>query len=164
MGRGRKLPVLVLTDGDRDSRLQQWIRTGKLEEALRLLARLLYEQGKLNPEEAFVDATFASAKKAGSAGGPTRRGKGTKIVAVAAGNSFPLAVSVASASPAQCRLVEEVLAGSFLDQLPARLIGDKAYDSDKHGMDAIRNSFDQLFKERYCGMWSSRNGRTRRRF
>jgi hypothetical protein len=26
--------------------------------------------------------------------------------------------------------VEEVLAGSFLDELPALLIGDKAYDSD----------------------------------
>jgi len=26
-------------------RFQQWIRAGKLEEALRLLARLLYEQG-----------------------------------------------------------------------------------------------------------------------
>jgi transposase len=26
--------------------------------------------------------------------------------------------------------VEEVLAGSFLDELPARLIGDKAHDSD----------------------------------
>jgi transposase len=38
---------------------------------------------------------------------------------------------VQSASPAECQLVEEVLAGSFLDQLPARLIGDKAYDSDR---------------------------------
>ena len=27
--------------------------------------------------------------------------------------------------------MEQVLAGSFLDELPARLIGDKAYDSDK---------------------------------
>jgi len=27
--------------------------------------------------------------------------------------------------------VEQVLAGSFLDELPARLIGDKAYYSDK---------------------------------
>lgn len=26
--------------------------------------------------------------------------------------------------------MEQVLAGSFLDELPARLIGDKAYDSD----------------------------------
>lgn len=44
-------------------RFQQWIRDGKLIEALRLLARLLHEQGKLNLDEAFVDATFASAKK-----------------------------------------------------------------------------------------------------
>ncbi len=27
--------------------------------------------------------------------------------------------------------MEEVLCGSFLNQLPARLIGDKAYDSDR---------------------------------
>jgi len=51
-------------------RFQQWIRSGKLEEALRLLARLLYEQGKLNLEEAFVDATFASAKKGASRSAP----------------------------------------------------------------------------------------------
>lgn len=61
---------------------------------------------------------------------PTRRGKGTKIIAIAADNSLPLAVSVDSASPAECQLVEYVLAGSFLDHLPVRLIGDKAYDSD----------------------------------
>ena len=44
-------------------RFQQWVRSGKLEEVLRLLARHLREQGKLKLEEAFVDATFASAKK-----------------------------------------------------------------------------------------------------
>ena len=70
-------------------------------------------------------------QKGGFAVGPTRRGKGTKIIAIAAGNSLPLAVAVDSASPAECQLAEQVLAGSFLDELPARLIGDKAYDSDK---------------------------------
>src|SRR5271154_5639960 len=44
-------------------RFQQWVRRGKLEEALRRLARHLHERGKLNLEEAFIDATFASAKK-----------------------------------------------------------------------------------------------------
>ena len=44
-------------------RFQQWVRNGKLEQALKLLARHLHERGKLNLEEAFVDATFASAKK-----------------------------------------------------------------------------------------------------
>jgi hypothetical protein len=36
--------------------------------------------------------------------------------------------------------VEEVLAGSFLNELPARLIGDRAYDSD---------ALDQRLKEEY---------------
>jgi transposase len=51
-------------------------------------------------------------------------------MAIAAATSVPLAVTVDSASPHECRLVENTLAGSFLDELPARLIGDKAYDSD----------------------------------
>ena len=97
---------------------------------MRLLAAHLHERGRLNLDEAFVDATFASAKKGGLPSAPTRRGKGTKIVAVASGDGLPIAVSVESASPAECRLVEGVLGSSFLDELPARLIGDKAYDSD----------------------------------
>jgi transposase len=44
-------------------RFQQWVRSGKLEKALQLLARHLHERGQLNLDEAFVDATFASAKK-----------------------------------------------------------------------------------------------------
>jgi len=44
-------------------RFQQWVRSGKLEMALRLLARRLHRRGKLDLQEAFVDATFASAKK-----------------------------------------------------------------------------------------------------
>jgi hypothetical protein len=47
-------------------RFQQWVRTGKLEEALKPMARHLHERGQLNLEEAFVDATFASAKKGAS--------------------------------------------------------------------------------------------------
>lgn len=45
-----------------------------------------------------------------------------------------------SAGMPACQLVEYVLAGSFLDELPARLIGDKAYDSDK---------LDQRMREEY---------------
>ena len=47
-------------------RFQAWVREGKFVEALRLLARHLHERGKLNLDEAFVDATFASAKKGAS--------------------------------------------------------------------------------------------------
>jgi transposase len=77
--------------------------------------------------------------------GKTKRGKGTKIMAIAAGNSVPLAVTIDSASPHETKLVSETLAGSFLDELPEKLIGDKAYDSDpldrhleeKHGIEMI---------------------------
>src|ERR1039457_118942 len=62
---------------------QQWVREGRLERILRLLAKHLHERGKLDLQEAFIDATFVSAKKGSLAVGPTRRGKGTTIVAVA---------------------------------------------------------------------------------
>ncbi len=83
---------------------------------------------------------FRECEKGGLAVGPTKRGKGTKIMAIAAVTSLPLAVNVDSASPHESQLVEETLAGSFLDELPARLIGDKAYDSDR---------LDQQLKQDY---------------
>jgi transposase len=69
-------------------------------------------------------------KKGGLALGPTKRGKGTKILALCTDHSLPLAVGIQSASPHESQLVEEVLGQSFLDELPERLIGDAAYDSD----------------------------------
>jgi transposase len=51
-------------------RFQQWVRSGKLVAALRLLARHLHERGQLQLDEAFVDATFASAKKGASRSAP----------------------------------------------------------------------------------------------
>lgn len=62
--------------------------------------------------------------------GKTKRGKGTKLMAVADGAGLPLAISVGSASPHEVKLVEETLANRFIPEIPERLIGDKAYDSD----------------------------------
>ena len=62
--------------------------------------------------------------------GKTKRGKGSKVMAVADRAGLPIAVSVASASPHEVRLVKQTLAALFVRELPERLIGDKAYDSD----------------------------------
>ena len=51
-------------------------------------------------------------------------------MAVADGAGLPLAVHVVSASPHEVTLVEDTLVRSFINELPERLIGDKAYDSD----------------------------------
>ena len=62
--------------------------------------------------------------------GKTKRGKGTKLMAVADRAGLPLAVYAASASPHEVTLVGETLAQVFTAEPPERLIGDKAYDSD----------------------------------
>jgi transposase len=51
-------------------RFQQWVRSGQLEQALAVLAQHLHRRGRLNLDEAFVDATFASAKKGASRSAP----------------------------------------------------------------------------------------------
>lgn len=44
-------------------RFQQWVREGKLVQALRVLAEDLLARGELDLAETFIDATFAGAKK-----------------------------------------------------------------------------------------------------
>ena len=62
--------------------------------------------------------------------GKTKRGKGTKLMALADASGLPLAVHAASASPHEVTLVEATLAASCAGEEPERLIGDRAYDSD----------------------------------
>jgi transposase len=62
--------------------------------------------------------------------GKTKRGKGTKLMAIADGSSLPLAVHAASASPHEVTLVGETLSERFVKECPSRLVGDRAYDSD----------------------------------
>jgi Transposase DDE domain len=62
--------------------------------------------------------------------GKTKRGKGTKVMAIADRAGLPLAVHIAPASPHEVTLVAATLATCGVDGQPERLIGDKAYDSD----------------------------------
>ena len=91
-------------------RFQQWISSGKLEQALKLLARLLYEQGKLNLDEAFVDATFASAKKGALPSAPP-------VAARAPRSSLSPLVTVFH-SPCLCRALRLPSAGLWKRFLP----------------------------------------------
>lgn len=62
--------------------------------------------------------------------GATKRGKGTKLMAVADRFGLPLAVCAASATPHEVTLVAPTLDSRFVHDLPRRLIGDRAYDAD----------------------------------
>ncbi len=72
------------------------------------------------------------------------------------GAGLPLAVGIASASPHEVKVVEAALDEAFLDELPERLIGDKAYDSD--GLD------ERLWDERGVKLVAPhRRGRKRKK-
>ena len=73
---------------------------------------------------------FCQCQKGGGGVGKTKRGKGSKLMAVADRAGIPIAVSVGSASPHEVTLVETTLAAGFIPARPRRLIGDRAYDSD----------------------------------
>jgi len=112
-------------------RFQQWVRAGKLEPHLAHAGRGVTSTRKTRSGGGLHRCLLHGGKKGGLAVGPTKRGKGTKIIALADDHSLPLAVSIESASPHESQLVEGLLGHSFLDALPVRLIGDKAYDSDR---------------------------------
>src|ERR1035438_2252955 len=67
-------------------------------------------------------------EKRGTAVGPTRRGKGSKIMAIADRHGLPVACCVTSASPHESKLVEATVAQRFTRAKPKRMIGDRAYD------------------------------------
>lgn len=69
-------------------------------------------------------------EKGGSGIGKTKRGKGTKLMAVADGAGLPVAIYATSASPHEITLVEPTLARCHTRTRPHRIIGDLAYDSD----------------------------------
>jgi transposase len=59
-------------------------------------------------------------------------------MAIADRAGLPIAAGIASASPHEVTLVEETIDNGFLEQVPDRLIGDRAYDS---------NGLDERLKE-----------------
>ena len=61
-------------------------------------------------------------------------------MAVADGTGLPLSVWITSGQRNEVTLVEDTLDACFLQELPSKLIGDKAYDSN--GLD------DRLLRER----------------
>lgn len=74
---------------------------------------------------------LCSGQERGRLVGKPKRGKGTKIMGIADGHGLPPALRTKSASPAEVKLVGPTLDQRVVEPTPERLIGDKAYDSDR---------------------------------
>ena len=111
-------------------RFQQWCQNEVLRDALTDLANQLREQSQIDESECYIDATFASAKGGGAEVGPTKRGKGVKIMAIVDRHGLPLAVCTHAANHHEVTLVQLTFDFYMIEAKPQNLIGDKAYDSD----------------------------------
>ncbi|MFO8111177.1 MAG: IS5 family transposase [Desulfosalsimonadaceae bacterium] len=111
-------------------RFQQWVRQKVFRRIVQELAEDLYERGNIDIREAFIDGSFSPAKKGVFAVGKTKRGKGTKIMAITDASGIPVAAHIESASPHEVKLVEATIDKGFTRETPDKIIGDKAYDSD----------------------------------
>lgn len=72
-------------------RFQQWVRSGVMRGVLEALALDLKARGKLDLQEAFIDGTFAPAKKGGSAWAKPSGARGPR--------SWPLRTALVFLSP-----------------------------------------------------------------
>ena len=63
--------------------------------------------------------------------GKTKKGKGTKIMGLTDAFGLPIAIDATSANPHEVTLVDKTLDACFLEHVPEKIIGDRAYDSDK---------------------------------
>ena len=85
-------------------------------------------------------------------------------MAIADRAGLPIAITIASASPHETRLVEQTLNASFLADNPARLIGDAAYDSDPLDRQLAAFDIELIAPHRGNRVNITQDGRSLRRY
>src|SRR5262245_4586648 len=117
-------------------RLKRWGEEGIWERIWRATLAHLDQQGKVDWSMAFLDWSFAPAKKGGDKVGLTKKGKGTKWMLVVDGNGLPLGFHLDSANKAEVKLAEQTLDTICVVRLrgrpkqqPGKLVADRGYDS-----------------------------------
>ena len=111
-------------------RFQRWCERQVLRDVLCTLANELRDQGGIDESECFIDAMFSPAKGGGEGVGPTKRGKGVKIMGIVDRHGLPVAASTHAANHHEVTLVQLTFDFYMIEAKPEKLIGDKAYDSD----------------------------------
>jgi transposase len=143
---------------------QRWVREGLFEAILRRTGRLLEAHGGLKMYECFIDGSFTRAKGGGDGIGCTKAGKGVKIMLIVDARGLPVAVESSSAQPHESKLVQPLLDFMIPAQLPERLIGDKAYDSDPLAAELSEKNIELIAPERANRKTPVQDGRPLRRY
>ncbi len=107
-----------------------WTEAGVFEEIMRAAGRCVEERDGFRLYECFIDGTFAKAKGGGDGIGCTKAGKGVKIMVLVDARGLPVSVETMAANTHESQLVQQLFDFMLTREMPERLIGDKAYDSD----------------------------------
>lgn len=110
---------------------QKWVREGVFEGIMREAGRCVEERDGYRVYECFIDGTFAKARGGGDGIGCTKAGKGVKIMVLVDARGLPVAIDTMWAGPHESTLVQRLFDFMLTQELPERVIGDKAYDSDQ---------------------------------
>ena len=127
---------------------QTWVREGVFESILRDAGRVVEERGEYRLYECFVDGTFSKARGGGDGIGCTKAGKGVKIMVLVDARGLPVAVDTMSATPHESQLVQGLFDFMLTQETPERIIGDKAYDSDKLDEELAHRNIEMIAPHR----------------
>lgn len=109
---------------------QIWVEAGVFNNIMRDAGELVEERDGYKLYECYIDGTFCKARGGGDGIGPTKAGKGVKIMVLVDARGLPVAVTTGSASPHESKCVQGLFEFMLSREWPERIIGDKAYDSD----------------------------------
>jgi transposase len=124
------------------------VEAGAFEKLLQDMGEVVREETGFKLYECYVDGTFSKARGGGDGIGCTKAGKGVKIMIMVDARGLPIAVSTGSAGPHESTLVEPLFDFMASVDFPERLIGDKAYDSDRLDQEMARKGVELISPHR----------------
>lgn len=110
---------------------RKWAQEAVFDQLMAEAGALVEQRAGFKLYECFIDGSFSKARGGGDGIGCTKAGKGVKIMIMVDAQGLPVAACTTSASPHESTLVQQLFEFMITKQGPERLIGDKAYDSDK---------------------------------
>lgn len=141
-----------------------WTRQGVFERLMHEAAERVEQRGAYKLYECFIDGTFSKARGGGDGIGATKAGKGVKIMVLVDARGLPVAVDTGSASPHESTLVQGLFDFMLTRELPGRVIGDKAYDSDALDAQLEAMGVEMIAPNRKNRKTPTQDGRALRRY
>jgi transposase len=143
---------------------KKWVEDGVFERLMHDAAARVETRGAYKLYECFIDGTFSKAKGGGDGVGCTKAGKGVKIMVLVDARGLPVAIDTCSASPHESTLVQELFDFMLTSEPPTKLIGDRAYDSDKLDAELAARGTELISPHRKNRKQRTQDGRPLRRY